>query len=164
MPASADSFAPYLTSIEEDYRTGRATEHTYRAALQSLLQSLLPGSKATNEPKRVACGAPDYIITSSRGNNTFTLGYVEAKDVGADLEGIERDSNRAEPTTREGKQLKRYRQALPNLVFTDYLEFRWYTDGTRRSIAQLASAGQGTHHRGIRAATERLAAQGGGYI
>jgi hypothetical protein len=73
----------------------------------------------------------------------LTVGYVEAKDIGMSLEDIERDSNRAEPSTRDGKQLKRYRGALPNLLFTDYLNFRWFTDGAHRESAHLASLGPG---------------------
>jgi hypothetical protein len=34
------------------------------------------------QPQRIACGAPDYIVTQ-RG---IPLGYIEAKDVGADLD------------------------------------------------------------------------------
>jgi hypothetical protein len=94
MPTTADPFGIYLTSIEDDYKAGRATEHTYRAALQTLLESLAPGAKATNEPKCVAAGAPDFISTRMVGSNTFTLGYVEATDIGADLEAMKRDSNR----------------------------------------------------------------------
>lgn len=37
---------------------------------------------ATNEPKRKACGAPDYVITK----NDIPVGFIEAKDVGVDLE------------------------------------------------------------------------------
>ena len=36
----------------------------------------------TNEPSRVACGAPDYIIT----RKNIPVGYIEAKDIGADLD------------------------------------------------------------------------------
>jgi len=43
---------------------------------------------------------------------------VEAKDIDIDLRKVERL-----------EQLKRYREALPNLILTDYLEFRWYVEG-----------------------------------
>ena len=39
--------------------------------------------------------------------------------------------------------MTRYRRALPNLVLTDYLEFRWYADGELRTAARLARAGAG---------------------
>ncbi len=31
-----------------------------------------------------------------------------------------------------------YRPGLPNLILTDYLEFRWYVNGERRQTAHLA--------------------------
>src|SRR5215210_3400956 len=127
MPSPSDPFAVYLAAIQGDYQAGRATEHTHRPALKRLMEAMPPNTTATNEPKRIECGAPDYIITRPSGHGPITLGYIEAKDIGARLDDIERDAGRAEPATREGKQLKRYLRALPNLLFTDYLEFRWYT-------------------------------------
>jgi predicted helicase len=35
-------------------------------------------------------------------------------------------------------QLQRYRDNLPNLILTNYLEFRWYVDGARQQDARLA--------------------------
>jgi predicted helicase len=113
----------YLAEIESALRAGNATEHTHRPALKVLLEKLAPGIIATNEPKRISCGAPDYIIT--RGH--VPLGYIEAKDVGLALDSIETDD-----------QLTRYRAGLANLVLTDYLEFRWYVGGEHRLTARLA--------------------------
>ena len=107
----------YLDRVEKDLKAGTATEHTHRAALSTLIEGLLPGVHATNEPKRGKYGAPDYLIT--RGEKT--LGYGEAKDVGVSLSD-----------TEKGEQIGRYRAALPNLLLTDYLEFRWYVDGEKR--------------------------------
>lgn len=56
----------YLKQIEDNLRMGNATEHTHRPALKALLEALDPGVTATNEPKRIACGAPDFIRTSNR--------------------------------------------------------------------------------------------------
>jgi hypothetical protein len=117
---------PYRTQIEAALRAGNATEHTHRPALKTLIESLAPGVVATNEPKRVACGAPDYIVT--RGQTP--LGYVEAKDVDVSLGKTERS-----------EQLRRYLESLGNLVLTDYLKFRWYVGGEHRMTARLASTG-----------------------
>ena len=119
------SFEPYIKEIQRNLAAGNATEHTHRPALKTLLESLQSGLTATNEPKRIAAGAPDFILT--KGN--VPLGYVEAKDVGENLSKIERSN-----------QLKRYREALPNLILTDYLEFRWYVDGEHRTTARLAES------------------------
>ncbi len=53
----------YLNQIERAYVRGDATEHTHRPFLKTLVESFQSGITATNEPKRIACGAPDYIIT-----------------------------------------------------------------------------------------------------
>jgi hypothetical protein len=75
----------YLRKIEKVYQTGIATEHTYRSDLKELLQNLFPGIIATNEPKRIKCGAPDFIITDKQ----TPLGYIETKDIGISLDKIE---------------------------------------------------------------------------
>ena len=118
----------YLTEIEKYYKAEKATEHTYRGTLRALLETLDRNISATNEPKRVKCGAPDYAIE----RNSLTIGYIEAKDIGLSLDKIEKD-----------EQLKRYRHALDNLILTDYLEFRWYVGGERRMTATLATLGKG---------------------
>jgi len=118
-------FKNYLAQIEHAYKAGNATEHTYRPALKDLLEAFQPGVTATNEPKRIKCGAPDYIIT----RKDIPLGFVEAKDIGVSLDD-----------TAESEQLKRYRDGLANLILTDYLEFRWYVSGELREplTARLA--------------------------
>ena len=74
----------YLDSINKRYKLGNATEHTFRGDLQQLLESLVPVIRATNEPKRQSCGAPDYILTQK----DIPVGFIEAKDIGdKDLEG-----------------------------------------------------------------------------
>ena len=95
--------AEYLSRVEQAYKLGNATEHTYRPFLQTLLEALVPGSTATNEPKRVLCGAPDFIVTKGQ----TPLGYVEAKDIGVSLD-----------KTEKSEQLGRYRASLGNLILT----------------------------------------------
>ena len=116
-----DPFAAYLAEVERDVRAGQATEHTYRPALKRLLEAFDPGVTATNEPKRVACGAPDYLISRPGRHGLLTVGYIEAKDIGRLTADVERSD-----------QLHRYLGSLRNLILTDYLEFRWYVDGTAR--------------------------------
>ena len=72
----------YVSRINTRYISGISTEHSYRGELQNLLESLVPDVMVTNEPARVACGAPDYIIT----RKNIPVGYIEAKDIGADLD------------------------------------------------------------------------------
>lgn len=119
----------YLRELERELRIGRTTENTHRPALKTFLQSLQARTTATNEPGRVACGAPDFVVSKMPG--PITIGYVETKDIGKSLDEAE-----------ASEQLKRYRQSLSNLVLTDYLEFRWYGDGQWRKTAVLAEVGQ----------------------
>ena len=122
----------YRRQIQRELQAGNATEHTHRPALKTLIESLVPGITATNEPKRVECGAPDYVISRKSPHGPVSLGYVEAKDVGKPLDEIERSD-----------QMKRYLPALPNLILTDYLEFRWYVSGEHRQTARLARDSKG---------------------
>lgn len=103
----------YINSISNRYKLGNSTEHSFRGDLQQLIESLVPEIKATNEPKRQQCGAPDYIITRKE----IPLGFIEAKDIGADLDN-----------KLYKEQFDRYRQSLDNLIITDYLIFRLYRD------------------------------------
>src|SRR6185312_5863081 len=125
-------FRDYLTRIEQAHRAGNATEHTYRTYLQTLLEALGDHITATNEPKRVACGAPDYVISTATRTGPATIGYVEAKDIGVSLN-----------ETLKTDQLKRYLNALENLVLTDYLEFRWFLKGEHHMTARLAEVKNG---------------------
>ena len=114
----------YLAELRSKYKTGKATEHTYRAALQNYVEALVSGVQAVNEPKRVKCGAPDYIVSKGR----IPLGYIEAKDIGENLDKVEKSD-----------QLTRYFSALSNLILTDYLEFRWYVNGEHRITVKIGS-------------------------
>ena len=123
MPPTVNPLKSYLAALEQAYRAGNATEHTYRPAYKALIEAIAGnGVQAVNEPRQIACGAPDFIVT--RG--VVPLGYIEAKDIGIDL-----------GKTARSEQLARYRDSLDNLILTDYLEFRWFLDGEPRLTAAL---------------------------
>lgn len=123
----------YLDNISQRYKLGNATEHTFRGDLQQLIENLVPEIRATNEPKRQKCGAPDYILTKK----DIPVGFIEAKDIGdADLEGKKKTGNK--------EQFDRYKASLNNLIFTDYLQFHLYRNGqfiTQIAIAELTDKG-----------------------
>ncbi len=104
----------YIEKVNTRFKSGISTEHSYRGDLQNLLEALCPDVLVTNEPSRVACGAPDYILT----NKNIPIGYIEAKDIGASL---------IDKAYKE--QFDRYKASLNNLIFTDYLDFHVYRDG-----------------------------------
>lgn len=116
------SFAEYRRDIRATHSTGQATEHSYRPALQALLEALSSGVRAINEPTQADYGAPDFIVQRRH----VPIGHIECKDIGTNLDAAE-----------ESEQVQRYLEALPNLVITDYLEFRWFANGERRATARL---------------------------
>ncbi|MDY0143821.1 MAG: type ISP restriction/modification enzyme [Bacteroidales bacterium] len=121
----------YIDNINQRYKLGNATEHTFRGDLQQLIENLVPTIRATNEPKRQSCGAPDYILTKK----DIPVGFIEAKDIGdIDLEG--KKGNR--------EQFNRYKASLNNLIFTDYLDFHIYREGefiTKIAIGEVTESG-----------------------
>jgi len=56
-------FENYLKEINKAYQRGDATEHTHRPALKRMIEESGKGITATNEPKRIDCGSPDYIVS-----------------------------------------------------------------------------------------------------
>ena len=59
--ASGSSIRKYLREIEQSLKAGNATEHTHRPALKKLIETLRRNVTATNEPRRIECGAPDSL-------------------------------------------------------------------------------------------------------
>ena len=74
----------FVSRVQRIAKTGAATEHSYRPALEALFNALAEGVTALNEPKRVACGAPDFII--QRGD--IIIGHAEAKDLGIGIRAL----------------------------------------------------------------------------
>ena len=68
--------------IQRDLPAGNATEPTHYPTLKALIQSLASGVTATNNPKQIACGAPDFVLSRKSQHGPVTLGYLDAKDGG----------------------------------------------------------------------------------
>ena len=121
----------YIANINQAYKRGTATEHTYRGDLKQLLESIVQDIIATNEPKRISCGAPDYVLT----RKDIPFGFIEAKDVGdKDLSGTKKTGNK--------EQFDRYKSSLDNLIFTDYIDFHFYLYDvfiTKIAIAEIVN-------------------------
>jgi len=115
------SFDTYLKSIQKNLQKG--SERSHYPALKDLLDDPVKGIDAVIEEKGNKAGIPDFTVK----RRELLVGYVEAKDVGLDLDQIEKT-----------EQLKRYLEAFPNLVLTNYIEFRWYVNGKRRQKEILA--------------------------
>ena len=125
---STSSIQTYLSNANRLLQTGNAREHSYRGHLETLLNDIINDKDiiVTNEPARIInVGAPDYSITK----NNIPIGYIEAKDIDKPLESKEYK-----------EQFDRYKNALPNLIITDYLDFWFYKNGIltiKVSIAKI---------------------------
>lgn len=111
----------YLKKIYEIYNRGDATEPSYYSVLEELSKkyAVANGKKnifITQLPKKTEAGNPDFRIWDGKQH---IIGYIEAKPPTAvDLNSIE-----------YSEQLKRYRHVFPNLILTNFLEFRLYRNG-----------------------------------
>ncbi len=78
----------------------------------------------TTLPKKTDAGNPDFRVWDGKQN---VVGYIEAKKPGEILDHIE-----------DSEQLKRYRSTFPNLILTDFYEFRLYRNGEMTDRVLLA--------------------------
>ena len=130
--AGEEAIRRYLADIDRKRRTGVAREHTYRGCLETLLGVLLPAAEPVNEAAQIECGAPDITLIDRKSR--LSVGYVEAKDIDSgDLSG--KKTNKA--------QFDRYRAALGNIVFTDYIEFVFCRSGEPDVSVRIAETGDG---------------------
>ena len=107
----------YINNCNRLFQTGNAREHSYRGDLQQLLNEIINDKDivVTNEPARIVkVGAPDYSIT----RKDIPIGYIEAKDINKPLDSKDYK-----------EQFDRYKNALDNLIITDYLDFWFYKQG-----------------------------------
>ncbi|MFA6186876.1 MAG: type ISP restriction/modification enzyme [Phycisphaerae bacterium] len=124
----ANAFETYISEINKAYTRGDATEHTHRPALKNLIESINNKITAINEPRRISCGAPDFLITQKDRKIEQSIGYIETKDIGVNLNQAEKDE----------QIKKRYLPSFENFILTDYIEFRLYINGEKQLTAKLA--------------------------
>lgn len=112
--------AEYLSKIFSTFKKGDAREESYYQHLAELISifSLTKRNKKvdiTILPKKTEAGNPDFRIWDGKQKIT---GYIEAKDLTADLDKIE-----------ETEQVQRYLSTFPNFILTNFTEFRLYRNG-----------------------------------
>ena len=110
----------YLEKVYEIIQRGDAREETYYSTLEKLLQEYSESInkkdiKITTLPKQTEAGNPDFRVWDGKQH---IVGYIEAKKPGSNLDDIE-----------ISEQLKRYNSTFPNLILTNFTEFRLYRDG-----------------------------------
>lgn len=114
----------FVSELQRLTATGQTTEHSFRPALASLLDSLADDVHCINEPRAITnVGRPDFVLERANGQKAaITIGHVEAKDIDLDIRPkAMRDANKA--------QFERYVKALPNLIYTNGLDFAFYKNG-----------------------------------
>ena len=120
----------YLKKIAKIANQGDAREESYYASLEELLgklaQSFGKGKiHITTLPKSTEAGNPDFRVWDGKQH---VVGYVEAKAPTVEnLDSIE-----------VSEQLKRYRGTFPNLILTNFFEFRLYRNGVLVEKALIA--------------------------
>ncbi|MCI0329509.1 MAG: N-6 DNA methylase [candidate division Zixibacteria bacterium] len=111
----------YVSKIFKTGQRGDATEVSYYSCLSSLIKDYAEsvgkkGIEVTTLPKKTEGGNPDFRVWDGKEK---IVGYLEAKDPSElYLDQIE--------TT---EQLERYLGIFPNLILTNFHEFRLYRDG-----------------------------------
>ncbi|MDL2122978.1 MAG: N-6 DNA methylase, partial [Deltaproteobacteria bacterium] len=120
----------YLKKIFEIANQGDAREESYYATLDELFkkiaQSFGKGKiHITTLPKSTEAGNPDFRIWDGKQH---IVGYIEAK--APTIENLDLIEN--------SEQLKRYRNTFPNLILTNFFEFRLYRNGILVNKALIA--------------------------
>jgi type I restriction-modification system DNA methylase subunit len=109
----------YLDAIAALTQRGDAREESYypilKALLEKLAEELNQPLQVTILPKKTEAGSPDFRIWDGAYR---VIGYIEAKAPGTNLDVVARS-----------EQLQRYRATFPNLLLTDFYEFRLYRQG-----------------------------------
>ncbi|NQS98482.1 MAG: N-6 DNA methylase [candidate division Zixibacteria bacterium] len=113
----------YLQNLTNTYQLGDAREESYYKHLDGLIRQFAKAQNIeqidiTILPKKTEAGNPDFRIWD--GKNHIT-GYIEAKDPSiTNLDYVENT-----------EQLERYCSTFPNVILTNFYEFRLYRDGKR---------------------------------
>jgi predicted helicase len=124
-------FKKYFENLNKHYLTGNAREHAYRGDLATLLMDIVTDIVVTNEASSDSrINKPDYTIT----RKNIPIGYIEAKDItDNDITG--------EKLNRD--QFNRYKQAYPNIFFTNYLDFTFYQNGELKASVKIGRLDNG---------------------
>ena len=122
------SLAAYFKEIHKIYTDGGFREESFYPSFKRFFEECSQffheksGVNVLVAPRKTEAGIPDFRI----GKDGEIIGYIEAKPPDVNLEDLE-----------ESEQIKRYRHSLPNLILTNFLEFRLYRSGRPVDKAQV---------------------------
>ena len=109
-------FQRYIKSISSKFSHEETSEMGYRTDFEIFLKGIfesIKGNRIDHDSKAKLGNKPDFIVHK----HDVPILHIEAKDIGTDLDKIEKS-----------KQMSRY-FGYENLVLTDYVEFRFYRNG-----------------------------------
>jgi len=119
----------YLKNLLKTTERGDAREESYYKHLDNLIQGYAENENIKNIdvtilPKKTEAGNPDFRIWDGK---THITGYIEAKAPSVtNLDNIENT-----------EQLKRYISTFPNIILTNFYEFRLYRNGSEIARATI---------------------------
>ncbi len=120
----------YLEQVYELERRPEAREESFYPYLLELLGRYAAHRNREVEvipfPRKTGNCLLDFQV---RGEGQCIVGYIEAKRPGTDLEAAE-----------NSEQVERYRTAFPNLILTNFYEFRLYRDGEPALRVEIATS------------------------
>ncbi len=110
----------YLKQLTNKFNRGDAREESYYSTLETFLKDYSQQERkkkidVTILPKQTEAGNPDFRIWDGKQD---VVGYIEAKDIGKNLDDFE-----------DTDQIKRYLKTFPNVILTNFTDFRLYRDG-----------------------------------
>jgi len=121
-------FDTYLDALFDLAQRGDAREESLYPALEDLLKDLAQAQgrdiQVTVLPKPTEAGNPDFRVWDG---SYQVIGYIEAKAPETNLDQVE-----------TSEQLQRYLGTFPNVILTDFYEFRLYRNGMLLKRALLA--------------------------
>lgn len=119
----------YIRNIFDTEQHGDAREESFYSSLEKLIESYAGEKKlknihVTTLPKKTDGGNPDFRVWDGKQK---IIGYIEAKKPGTDLRDVE-----------DTEQIQRYLATFPNVLLTNFYEFRLYRDGKLINYVQIA--------------------------
>lgn len=108
----------YLSKISEKFKDAQTSEMGYRTDFENLLETIFSKQQKYHihhDAKSIGGNKPDFVVLK----NQIPILYIENKDIGIDLDKIEKSN-----------QMDRY-FGYDNLILTDQVEFRFYRNGEK---------------------------------
>ena len=122
----------YFNQIKQKF-SGGTTEASFYSVLENFINKVAESQnignlRVTAQPKRTIAGIPDFTVR--RGKEL--IGYIEAKDIGVNLEEME-----------DSAQIEKYKKEFENFIFTNYFDFwLWRRNEKKWVIKVKTSAGE----------------------